>query len=398
MAFLTNSIKRSLGDEIDSFAEHMADWRDAQRVQVTVAAISKARQQLSYRAFVEHIQNGNQLYYQHFPEIKHWQGRRLLAVDGSKITVPMTDELSAHFGTPHDAPRPQALLSGLYDVLNQRWIDAALMPYASSERDAVIEHLKHTEPDDLVLYDRGYPAYWLYALHHAHQRDFCMRLPWNQLNLSRDLCLDDSRDEITFEMPPTVAGKKHCKRLGIVPKPLTLRLVKVPLSGQSRPEILITNLVDAEQWPAADFGALYHQRWGIEEGYKALKCPAALENWSGRTRTVIEQDVFSKLLQHNLASMHIAAADIRRQEKQKSHRGRPTKHPQSINRRRGLSLQKDRLLRRLLMPLLPQRQQLVDDVERLSDMVVSIRPGRKYPRNLKRTTRSAAGSPYKPGR
>ncbi|WP_435382740.1 transposase [Crenobacter oryzisoli] len=35
----------------------------------------------------------------------------------------------------------------------------------------------------------------------------------------------------------------------------------------------MTNLLDAQAFPAADFGALYHQRWRIEEAFKRLKHP-----------------------------------------------------------------------------------------------------------------------------
>ncbi len=65
-----------------------------------------------------------------------------------------------------------ALLSALYDVLNRRWLDASPHPYARSERDAVAGHLEQTRVDDLLLYDRGYPAFWLYALHQARGAGF----------------------------------------------------------------------------------------------------------------------------------------------------------------------------------------------------------------------------------
>ncbi len=64
-------------------------------------------------------------------------------------------------------------------------IDAQLRPYASSERECVIEHMWHTEADDLLLYDRGYSGFWLFALHREYARKFCMHLPGNIYNQSR---------------------------------------------------------------------------------------------------------------------------------------------------------------------------------------------------------------------
>ena len=38
------------------------------------------------------------------------------------------------------------------------------------------EHLAATWDNDLLLYDRGYPAFWLFALHDQEQRHFCARM------------------------------------------------------------------------------------------------------------------------------------------------------------------------------------------------------------------------------
>ncbi|WP_374701384.1 transposase [Chitinimonas sp. BJB300] len=57
----------------------------------------------------------------------------------------------------------------------------------------------------------------------------------------------------------------------------TVRLIQdVTPSGKVR--VLMTNLLDAERFPAADFGALYHRRWRIEEAFKRLKHHLWLES------------------------------------------------------------------------------------------------------------------------
>ena len=53
-------------------------------------------------------------------------------------------------------------------------------------------------------------------------------------------------------------------------------------NGQLR--LLATNL-DAEHFPAAIFGDLYHQRWRIEEAFKRLKERLKLEAVSGLQST-----------------------------------------------------------------------------------------------------------------
>ena len=87
----------------------------------------------------------------------------------------------------------------------------------------------------------------------------------------------------------------------------SVRLVRVPLkTGQI--EILATSLLDASRWPAADFAALYQQRWRIEEAFRHLKCRLQLEQFGGETPEAIRQEFHASILLHNLAI--IAAQDV----------------------------------------------------------------------------------------
>jgi hypothetical protein len=66
--------------------------------------------------------------------------------------------------------------SVLYDVLNHLTLDAQLAPYASSERDLLMQHLDKVQEGDLLLLDRGYPCFWLLFLLKAKKIEFCVRL------------------------------------------------------------------------------------------------------------------------------------------------------------------------------------------------------------------------------
>lgn len=68
------------------------------------------------------------------------------------------------------------MVSLLYDVLNLITIDSQIAPYASSERDLLMEHLDQVKSGDLLLLDRGYPSFWLLFLLKAKGIEFCVRL------------------------------------------------------------------------------------------------------------------------------------------------------------------------------------------------------------------------------
>jgi hypothetical protein len=53
-------------------------------------------------------------------------------------------------------------------------------PNNTSEKQCTSERLIHACVNILILYDRGYPGFWLYALHKKLEQAFCMRTKTNQ--------------------------------------------------------------------------------------------------------------------------------------------------------------------------------------------------------------------------
>jgi hypothetical protein len=66
-------------------------------------------------------------------------------------------------------------------------------------------------------------------------------------------------------------------------------------------EVLLTNLVDSQEYPGEEFKALYHEPWTAEEGIKTTKCKVEMENWTGKTVHSIYQDFHARVLCQNMA-------------------------------------------------------------------------------------------------
>ncbi|MBF0383265.1 MAG: transposase, partial [Magnetococcales bacterium] len=175
---MLNQLKCSLQDELDSFFQVLGLAEFDQRF-VTAAALSKARKKLKASAFIELNNKSLDIFQKQFPGQKKWFGFRLLAVDGSKVELPNEPDIRDHFCPKKSHDRPMGLLSTLFDLNHRLWLDANLTPLSKGERAHAVDHLAHTKEDDLLLYDRGYPAFWLLALHRSMNRNFCMRLPFN---------------------------------------------------------------------------------------------------------------------------------------------------------------------------------------------------------------------------
>ena len=169
-----------------------------------------------------------------------------------------------HFSCGHGGllKRIRPTVSVFYDVLNIVVIDSSLNPATASERDCAFKHLKAAGPDDLILYDRGYPAFWLFAaLRHNHLA-FCMRAKTGLEKVYREF-KQSGKSEAIIEMEPNQRSVGQCAEHGLSSSPIRLRLVRVDLPSET--EVLVTNLLDEQRHPARCFKELYHLRWGVEE-------------------------------------------------------------------------------------------------------------------------------------
>jgi len=369
--FLMNMIKGSLQDELDHFFKAVHAEEVSVRT-VTKSAFTKARKKLHHQAFIELGRNLVSFFYDHFP-CRKWKGFRILAIDGSTVKVPKTDEVADHFGSWSPAKGeacPVARISHLFDALNGIVVDALIRPKKQGERSLAAEHTQHLNADDLVLLDRGYPAFWLFILILSRQAHFCARVKtyWTEIRKFSD----SGEKEGIVTLRPSLASFDPCRRLNLPVSPIQVRAIRVDLPG-GETEILITSLMDNEIYPHEIFKELYHLRWTAEENYKTAKCRIEIENFSGKSLESVYQDFHAKVFAMNLtAAMTHPAQDIITGECEQK------KHPYRINVTQALSKMKDAIV------LLFTRSNIMELLNKLLDLFIAtiepIRPGRKYPR------------------
>jgi hypothetical protein len=369
---LLNLRKGSIGDELGRFFEVLHDQPLAEAV--TPSAFCQARRKLNPRALMGLNRPLLDAFQRHFSP-RLWHGLRLLAVDGSTARLPNTDDVIATFGAPPEgASVPLARCSRLYDVLNHLVIEADLESRHVGERVLAGEHLAATADNDLLLYDRGYPAFWLFALHHQEDRHFCARMA---LDFSREVAAFLASGEKSAVVPFSAGSeaRKQCRDYGLPCEPIPLRLIRVQLKG-GETEVLATSLLDEEAFPRAWFKRLYHLRWGVEEGYKREKSRLEIENFSGLSAQVVQQDFYAKMFVLNLSAVLAwaaqAIADRLYQARKRVYR---------VNFANALSKMKDNVVRLFVQGA--TRQLLTALVLSMASSVEAVRPDRSYPRKIK---------------
>jgi len=354
--------------------------------QVTTAAFCKARMKFSFTALTELNACLTSCFYQS-AFVPRWNGFRLLAVDGSTLELPEKTALFNHFGktSPH-AHYPSARLSQLYDVINKISVDVQVSPVSVGERTLASWHLEQANPQDLILYDRGYPAFWLFALHQHKNIQYCARLPIAFSSAIKAFVASKDNDRV-IELSPTQASIKKCQTLNIPSTGIKVRLIRVELEdGQT--EVLATSLLNVKKYPRKAFLNLYHQRGFIEEDYKIMKSRLEIENFSGFSVEAIEQDIHAKALTKNIAAVAIVEAEVLAKEKYQ-HRKRNYK----INFSYTLSQLKDNVIR-FVWVMMPT-EMISEFIQGLSLVVNAVRPGRKFQRNLENINKKKHSAAYK---
>ncbi len=369
--------KGSYQDELDHFYKNMLHLDCFKRI-VSKAALCKARKKLKHEAFIELNREANHFFHKNMsPE--RWRGFNLLAIDGSTLALPDEKEIADHFGAlkpEKGKPRPMARISQMFDVINKVTTDAVISPLKTGERQLAANHLLNLLPQDLILMDRGYPAYWLFNLILSLKSNFCARVSDKKWKIIKKFSNSGKKEKIIrLQAPPS--SIMPCKEMGLDIKPLKLRLVRVDLKN-GETEILITSLTDDQIFPVHIFKELYHSRWPVEEDYKVLKCRIEVENFSGKSALSVNQDFHSKVLSKNLTAMtaHPLKGKIENKTRQR-------KYPYQLNFTQALSKMKSVMAMLFNQPG-QITEKLISGIHHIFvNTIEPIRTGRTFPRKHK---------------
>lgn len=302
VALLLGGFRSGLTALLDEFFQQLTGTLERQ---VTKSALSQARYKLKASAFTA-LNEEVLVWAEAQQPAPRWHGWRVMAGDGTTLRLPCWPDTQATFGVQmqYDGyPFVLARAMGLYAPASGLMHRALLGPYATDERSLLIELLPSLKADDLLVLDRGFPAYWLLAYLQQQQVAYGVRmdrLGWPAVTAF----LRSGQSQQTLTLPLSRDQRRPARQRAV---PLTvttlhLRLIRVLLpTGQV--EVLATSLDDENRYPAADVADLYTQRWAIEEAFKHLKHRLCLEQFSGEHPEAIEQDVQAKLLTANLTNV-----------------------------------------------------------------------------------------------
>lgn len=254
--------------------------------------------------------------------IKKWKDLVILGIDGSKCTVPNTDENRLFFGT-HDngsgtAPA-MALISTLHDSINNLKLDVQADRINGCEKDLALRHINeycdNYHQKALFVFDRGYVSIRIMDRITERSQYFLLRSTNNAYTKYFDQVGigEDKELEVTFDRASTNKYRNDRSfRIHLLNTTYRFRFAKIVIgtdeAGNETVEYLITNLpkdiVSTDELKDA-----YWLRWGIETSYNRLKNRMGMEEFSGHSPDLILQDIYADTWMYNLVSLKIMEAN-----------------------------------------------------------------------------------------
>jgi hypothetical protein len=240
-----------------------------------------------------------------------WRGLAVYGVDGTSLRVADSEKNRIHFGGTQ-GPRgasgyPMLRMVALMALRSHLLAAVQLGPYQGTHEIHFASELwSSVPPSSLVVIDKAFLGANILVPLQTEGRHWLTRAKVN--TKFRQLKRLGSGDFLV-EMDISSKARKEMPQLG---RTWLARAIQYQRKG-FRPQLLLTSLTDAEQYPRNELVELYHERWEIELGYDELKTEMLESEECLRSTTPerVNQEVLGLLLAYNLVRLEMTRiADI----------------------------------------------------------------------------------------
>lgn len=264
-----------------------------QKNPIAASSICEARQKMPEEIFIE-LNKEILLQNMQLLDMKKWNGHRIFACDGTKITLPHELILSEYQAPNKGQYYPQGLASCIYH-LGSGIIYDFLLTSSRNERHSLIKQMDVMSKGDVLVLDRGYFSYLL--LHQAIEKGLHIicRIQSGTVNKEIQKFLDSNSNDKIITYYPADSVKSEIKKQGfnIKYKEIKLRLIKYRIDSETY--VCATTLI-GEQYKITEFPKIYHGRWGIEELYKISKEFVIIEDFHAKNERGVKQELYAHVL------------------------------------------------------------------------------------------------------
>jgi len=247
-----------------------------------------------------------------------WKGRRVLAYDGSTVSMPDTAENQRAYPQPPQQQSglgfPLARIAAFFSLSCGAVLDLGICSYSGkghSELGMLHKLWDLLRPGDIMLADR-YMCAWheilllkqrgidsVTRLHHCRRVDFR-----RGKRLGKD-------DHIVEWSKPGRVRSVDLPTMRTLPERLTIRETRVRIQQpgfRCRSMIVVSTLLDAEEVTAHNLAELYRARWNAELDLRSLKQTMQMDILRCKTPELVQKEIWTHILAYNLIRTVIAQA------------------------------------------------------------------------------------------
>ena len=241
-----------------------------------------------------------------------WHGHPVKAIDGSSVKLIDTPKNQAVYPQPcTQKPGCGFPMMGIVGVLNLShggW--EGFETCDQRDHDSVIAPrlLKHVHAGDILLADRAFCTYELFARLLEKGADGVMRLHQKRhgvLDWRRGRKIGPDQRLVIWRKPrqQPAGSRLDPEQWAALPERMEIRYIKHPYqdrAGQKRTLVVATTLLDVEKYPATDLSALYARRWEIELKLRDIKSTLGMEAFAVKSPAMAHKTLWMMLIAYNL--------------------------------------------------------------------------------------------------
>lgn len=271
-------------------------------VRVAPSSIVQARERLGDEPLRWLFERTGQTWAHASARTHAWRGLALYGADGTTVRVPDSPENRDHFGgqkTRWDSTSgyPLVRLVTLMALRSHLLAGARFGAYGTAEGVYAAELWPLVPDQSLVIVDRLFlAAKTLLGIERSGAARHWLTRARTTSKWTRIKRLG-AGDELV-EMTVSSEARRQDPTL---PQTWPMRAIRYQRRG-FKPQTLLTSLVDAKRYPAAEIIALYHERWEIELGYNEVKRVMLAREESTRSKSPrgVAQELWGLALAYNL--------------------------------------------------------------------------------------------------
>jgi hypothetical protein len=233
-----------------------------------------------------------------------YKGWRAMGIDGTVLDAPDTPANAARFGRSSggrgDGAFPQVRKVSLVELGTHVEVAVALGGWQDSEQQLVEQLWDKIPADALLIEDRGLFSYGHWKTLDARGVKLLVRMKSNLILRPIQHLPDGSYLAQIF--PSSYHRAKD--RDGMVVRVIAYTLDDPQRTGHGETHRLLTNLFDADRFPALELACSYHERWEEELVFDEQKThldprhPGKAAHFRSQTPAGVEQELYALSLGH----------------------------------------------------------------------------------------------------